>query len=61
MIDFKSENPVDPAWNRSIKSIVAEWRFHNLAYSIGYKIERTADTDFNNNDEGKNFFDFLWR
>ena len=61
MIDFNSENPVDPAWNRSINSIVDEWRFHNFAYSIGYKIERTADTDFNNNDEGKNFFDFLWR
>ena len=61
MIDYNSENPVDPAWNRSVNSLVDEWRFHNFAYSIGYKKERTADTDFNNNDEGKGFWDFVWR
>ena len=61
MIDYNSKNPVDPAWNRSVDSLVDEWRFHNFAYSMGYKRERTADTDFNNNDEGKGFWDFVWR
>ena len=61
MIDYNSENPVDPAWDRSVNSLVDEWRFHNFAYLIGYKRERTADTDFNNNDEGKGFWDFVGR
>lgn len=61
MIDYNFENPVDPAWDRSVNSLVDEWLFHNFAYSIGYKRERTADTDFNNNDEGKTFWDFARR
>lgn len=61
MIDYNSENPVAPAWSRTVNSLVDEWRFHNFVYSIGYKRKRTADTDFNNNDEGKGFWDFVRR
>lgn len=61
MYNYNVENPVSPEWNRTVDSMVKEWGFHNFAYNLGYKQDRTADTDFNNNDEGKNFWDFLFR
>ena len=61
MIDYNTSNPVNPAWSRTLNSLVSEWMFHNFAYSLGYKRERTADCDFNNDDEGKGFWDFVWR
>ena len=60
MLDYNAENPVDPAWNRTVDSIVKEWKFHNVAHFWGYQRERTADTDFNNADEGKGLWDFAF-
>ena len=61
LLEYNKKYPVNPSWKRTKDSIVDEWRFHNLAYNIGYKRKRTADTDLNNKDEGKGFFDFVGR
>ena len=31
--------------------MLVEWEVHNYLYSIGYRIDRTTDVDFNNQDE----------
>ena len=59
MRDYNTANPVTPAWNRTLDSLVDEWRFHNLAYFCGIKRIRTADCNFDNADEGKGFWDFV--
>ncbi len=61
MLDYNIANPVDPEWIRTKSSIVTEWTLHNLAYYVGYKRERTADTDLNNADEGMGLWDFVRR
>ena len=61
MINYNTQNPVNPAWSRTLDSLVEEWRLHNFAYTFGYKRDRTGDCDFNNADEGKGFWDFIWR
>lgn len=39
--------PECPIWaTRSMASLRREWATHNLAYALGFKRERTADTDF---------------
>lgn len=38
-------------WNRTIDSMIVEWKVHNLLHSIGYKLKRTTDVDLNNEDE----------
>lgn len=48
-------------WKRTLKSLVTEWNIHNFAYRLFYKRSHSADCDFNNADEGKNFFDFIGR
>ena len=60
-MENKVENPVSPAWNRTENSLVLEWKCHNLAYFCGVKRERTADTDFDNADEGMTIWDFVGR
>ncbi len=61
MLNYNDDNLVNPAWSRTLKSIVQEWDYHNYAYSFNVKRDRTAHTDFNNADEGKNIFDYIWR
>ena len=61
MLDYNEANPVEPAWSRTLDSLVEEWKLHNFAYSWGIKRYRTADCDFNNADEGKGFWDFVGR
>ena len=61
MLDYNTSNPVEPAWSRTLDSLVEEWKLHNFAYSLGIKRERTADCDFNNADEGMGFGDFVGR
>ena len=61
MLDYNTSNPVEPAWSRTLDSLVEEWKLHNFAYSWGIKRERTADCDFNNADEGMGFWDFVGR
>ena len=61
MLDYNTSNPVEPAWSRTLDSLVEEWELHNFAYSWGIKRNRTADCDFNNADEGMGFWDFVGR
>ncbi len=61
MLNYNIANPVEPAWVRTLDSLVEEWKLHNFAYNIRYKQERTRDCDFNNADEGKGFLDFIGR
>lgn len=59
MQNYNELHPVLPAWSRTDESLLTEWKFHNIAYDLRIKRERTADTDFNNGDEGKDFWDFV--
>ena len=61
MLDYNDNNPVDPAWSRTLDSLVNEWKIHNTAYRFWYKRGQTADCDFDNADEGKTFWDYIWR
>lgn len=54
-------HPVEPAWKRTVPSMVKEWRLHNFAYYLHYKRDHTGDCDLNNADEGKGFFGFVGR
>ena len=51
---FKSEldrirylHPTCRLWRRSDRSLINEWRSHNLAYKLGIRREKTADCDLN--------------
>ena len=59
LLDYNKANPVTPPWKRTLESIVSEWQLHNLAYSLGYKRDHSADCDLNNNDEGKTLLDLI--
>ena len=61
MLDYNASNPVNPAWSRTLDSLVTEWTCHNVAYLLHYKRHRTGDCDFNNADEGMSFWDFIRR
>lgn len=59
MLDYNAANPVTPAWDRSLKSLIKEWEIHNNVYKTGLFSANTKDCDFNNNDEGKGYWDFF--
>ena len=40
-------NPKCRLWHRSERSLINEWRVHNLAYKWGINREKTADCDLN--------------
>ena len=44
---LKYEFPEHAIWSRSFNSLRREWASHNLAYSLGFKRDRTADCDLN--------------
>lgn len=49
LLEYEKRNP--SAWNRTMKKMKIEWTAHNLLYYFDYKVNRTVDVDFNNNDE----------
>lgn len=59
MLHYNEVNPVSPAWNRTLDSLVKEWEIHNNIYKTGLFQSNTADCDFNNGDEGKGYWDFF--
>ena len=62
MIDYNASNPSIPAWNRtSVDSIILEWRLHNFAYDMHYKRDHSADADIDNEDNGKQLWDYIGR
>ena len=62
MLDYNDANPVNPAWSRTLDSLVKEWKYHNFAHNfLWYKPAQTAHCDFDNADEGKTFWDYIGR
>ena len=59
MLNYNTANPVSPAWNRTLDSLVLEWEIHNNVYGTGFFQINTKDCDFNNGDEGKGYWDFF--
>lgn len=51
LLEYEEKNPSN--WNRTFESMKTEWYYHNIAYYLNYKRERTKDVDLNNNDENK--------
>ena len=49
LLDHESMYPSD--WDRTLESMVDEWKMHNLAYSMNYKLDHSADVNLNNADE----------
>jgi len=65
MLDYNSKNSSQPGWGRTKKSLLVEWNSHNLGYRVASylgmnpkTIERLKHTDFNNADEGLQYWDF---
>ncbi len=42
-----SENYKKYGYSRSMKSYLAEWKFHNFCYNLGFAKSHTAEVDFN--------------
>ncbi len=49
ILDYEKRYPSD--WDRSYKSMLFEWKVHNILYQLGYNKKRTSEVDFNNEDE----------
>lgn len=45
---IKKEHPESHVFDRCLPSLYLEWICHNFLYEIGYKRERTGDTDLDN-------------
>ena len=46
---YEKDNPTE--WERSIISMIREWAFHNLLYSLQIKTSHTKDVDLDNIEE----------
>ena len=53
LLDHEGAYPSD--WDRTLDSMVEEWEMHNLAYSMDYKPDHSADVNLNNADEETNW------
>ena len=49
LLDHEAAYPTD--WDRTLESMVEEWEIHNMAYSMNYKTDHSADVNLNNADE----------
>ena len=47
LISIRNLHPTCPVFQRSFRSLKAEWCSHNAAYSLGIARERTKDCDLN--------------
>ena len=70
LLEYNQENPVDPAWERTLNSMIIEWDAHNFGYDKGDIAEffgrkdvkpRCKDVDLNNLDEGRSFWGFFMK
>ncbi len=59
LIKYNEENPSDPAWERSLDSILVEWDAHNDTYELKPN-SRSQHVDLDNNDEGVSYLAF-WK
>ena len=59
MIAYNEENPSDPAWRRTERSLLLEWMEHNFAYRVGFLKSRASDVDLDNHAEGRGSFGYF--
>ncbi len=67
MVNYNTNNPVDPAWYRTVDSMLIEWKAHNDGYKARVLIglfkdnaaERLMHVDFDNDAEGTPYWGFL--
>ena len=67
LFDYNTNNPVAPAWYRTVDSMLIEWRAHNAGYALHPVVglfkenakERLSHVDFDNKAEGLSYWDFL--
>lgn len=60
IVAFDLQTPTDPAWRRSMDSLVKEWRLHNLAYRLHVYRRSARHVDLDNRDEGKGYAHFFF-
>ena len=72
MLDYCASNPSQYAFDRTQSSLLYEWEIHNNVHQIMQHLQfsncdiinsfliSTADTDFNNGDEGKGYVAFFY-
>ena len=53
MIAYNEVYPSEPAWKRTVNSLVLEWMEHNFAYRVGFLRSRASNVDLDNHAEGK--------
>ena len=67
ILKYNAQNPVVPAWSRTKKSMLIEWRAHNDGHSFAPIVkaimnrdiyENTAHVDFDNKDEPLGYWDY---
>lgn len=61
LIAYDRADPVSPPWNRTLPSLMREWRIHNIAYRLGMFREQSRDVDLDNREEGKNWSHYVRR
>ena len=59
MIAYNEAYPSDPAWRRTVNSLVLEWMEHNFAYRVGFLRSRACNVDLDNHAEGKGAFGYF--
>ena len=46
IIDYNKENPDDSGWNRDIDTMLVEWDWHNLSYTLHFKRANAQSVNF---------------
>lgn len=67
LYDYNKNNPTYPSWNRTVDSMLIEWKAHNDGYSLRFIVslfkenaaERLRHVDFDNEAEGLKYWDYL--
>ncbi len=49
LLEHEELYPTD--WERTLESMVSEWKMHNMAYAMGYKTDHSQHVNLNNADE----------
>lgn len=56
LLALKARHPKSHVWNRSFRSLTAEWAVHNALYRLGFMRSRTRDVDLN----VPNYFEWVY-
>jgi hypothetical protein len=58
--EYIENTPSTYPWIRTRNSLLVEWDVHNDVYMRGFAREKTRHVDFNNLDEGKDYYEYIW-